>query len=141
MTQQTKRKIKNAAKTGGKYTLQGVKFAEKTALGLTELTAKAVEKTAEVIGNKDVRRFIAGAGTIAAGVTFMGPVISVVAMKYLTDNILLGKKVSPVEALSSTFRASEKVLDGVLGVVTTPTKVVAKEVGKLAHKGKEALDR
>lgn len=138
MNNQTKRNIKNTAKTGGKYALSAVKFAGKTALSATEITAKGINK---VMSSPKNRRILAKAGTIAASVAFAGPAISLAAMNYLVNNIALDKSVTPLQALENTFNMSTHVLKDVLDMVSEPTAAVAKEVGKLAHKGKDALDR
>ncbi len=138
MNNQTKRNIRNAAKTSGKYALSAVKFAGKTALSATELTAKGINRVME---SPKSRRILAKAGTIAASVAFAGPAISLVAMNYLINNIVLDRNMSPLRALESTFDMSNHVLKDVLDVISIPTAVAAKEVGKIAHKGKDALDR
>ncbi len=138
MNNKTKRTIKNAAKTGGKYALKGVKFAGKAALSTTQFAAKTV---GNVMKSPDSRKILSKAGTIAASVAFAGPAISLVAMNYLFNNVALGKNVSPLDALSSTFNTSQKVLEDVLGVISVPTAVAAKGVEKMAKKGKDALDR
>ncbi len=134
----TKRNIKNAAKTGGKYALKGVKFAGKTMLTATEFSAKAATN---VLNSNKARRILAKAGTIASTVAFIGPAISITAMNYLFQNCVLGKDVSPVTALKSTFGFSEKVMKEVLDVISVPTAAITNEIGKVANKGKQALDR
>ncbi len=138
MNQQTKRKIKNAAKTGGKYALKGVKLAGKGVLTVTELASKAVQKTAK---SKDARAFIAKAGTIASTVAFTGPVITISAINYILHNQLLDKNVSPVEALMSTLGATEKIMSDVLDLAAVPASIIAKETEKLSQNGKNWLDR
>lgn len=134
----TKRKIKNAAKTGGKYTLSGLKMAGKGVLSVTEIASKGVRSVAK---NRNARSLIAKAGTIAATVAFPVPAIVLAGMKYMVDNCVLGHNVSAVEALMGTFRTTEKVMQGVLDVAAQPTAAIANEVQKLSKKGKDALDR
>lgn len=138
MNQQTKRKIKNAAKTGGKYALKGLKLAGKGACSLTELTAKGVSKVAK---SDKAKRFIAGATTIAGTVAFIGPAITLSTISFLTQNILLGKRVSPVGALKQITNVSTNVLEGVLDVVSPVAQFLAKGLGKVANKGYQALDK
>lgn len=138
MKQQTKRNIKNAARTGGKYALKGMKLAGKGVCALTELTAKGVS---EVTKSKHAKRFIAGATTIAGTVTLLGPVITLSTISFLAQNMLLGKRVSPVGALKQITNASTNVLEGVLNLVTAPVKGLAQGVEYVAKQGKEALDR
>lgn len=138
MNVDTKRKLKNAAKTGGKWTLQGVKLAGKGALAATQFTTKGI---ANVAGSYKARKILAGAGTLAAGVAFAPAMLSMAALDYMFKNCLLDRDCSPVGALKDTFRATNSVLKGVLDVAAPVVEVVANETSKLAKKGKEALDR
>lgn len=138
MNPNTKRNLKNAAKTGGKWTLQGVKLAGKGALTATELTTKGI---ANIAGSYKARKILAGAGTLVAGVAFAPATITVAALDYMTKNCLLDKHCSPVDALKDTFRATNSVLKGVLDITGPVVEVTARETSKLAKKGKEALDR
>lgn len=138
MNPNTKRKIKNTAKTGGRWTLQGVKLAGKGALAATELTTKGI---ANIAGSRKARKILAGAGTLAAGVVFAPAALTFTALDYMMKNCLLDKNCSTVDALKDTFRATNSVLKGVLDITAPAIEVVARETSKLAKKGKEALDR
>ena len=138
MKDSTKRTIKNAAKTGGKWTLQGVKLAGKGALSVAELGIKGI---ANVASSPKARRILAGAGTLAASVAFAPAVISVTAMNYMFQNCILDKNYSPVDAIKGTFRGTNSVLKGVLDLAAPVIAPIANETSKLAKKGKEALDR
>lgn len=138
MNPQTKRKIKNTARTGGKYALKGVKFAGKMALGTTEVASRIVRKTAQ---NPYALRLLAKAGTIAACVAFPAPAITLTALNYIVKNSMLGEKTTPVSALMSTFGATERIMRDVLELASIPTEEIARGVEQLAHDGKEALDR
>lgn len=138
----TKKKIKDIAKTGGKYTLKGVKMLGKGALTATEFGAKATGTVANGIAhNYDVRKFVTGAGSIAANVAFLGPSLSITAMNYLIQNCVMGRDYSPVDALRSTFRMTEGVLDGAIGLVAEPVAAVSKGIEKVSKKGKDMLEK
>lgn len=138
MNTQTKQNLKNAAKTGGRWTLQGIKLAGKGALTATELTTKGIANVAESYKS---RKILAGAGTLAAGVAVAPATITIAALDYMIKNCLLDENCSPVTALKDTFRATNSVLKGVLDVAAPVVGVVAKETSELAKKGKEVLDR
>lgn len=138
MKENTKRTIKNAAKTGGKWTLQGVKLAGKGVLSVAELGTKGI---ANVVGSPKARKILAGAGTLAASVAFAPAVIGATALNYMFQNCILDKNYSPVDAIKGTFRGTNAVLKDVLDLAAVVVEPVARETSKLARKGKEALDR
>lgn len=138
MNAATKRKIKNVAKTGGKYTLNGLKMAGKGVLSVTEIASRGIRNVAK---DRNARSFIAKAGTIGATIAFPAPTIALAGMKYMVDNCVLGHDISAVEALMGTFRTTEKIMQSVLDVAAQPTAAIADEVQKLSKKGKDALDR
>lgn len=141
MNNNTKRKIKNAAKTGGKWTLQGIKFAGKGTLTVAQLTSKGIENVA---ASPKARRILAGAGTLAASVAFapLAPAaISITALNWMVKNCILDKSCSPVDSLKDTFRGTNSILKGVLDLAAPVIEPIARETSKLAKKGKEALDR
>lgn len=138
MNSETKRNIKNLARTGGNYSLKGIKFAGKSILEATEVTAKTL---ADISKNEHARKFIAKVGTIAACVSFTAPTIALTSMNYIVRNAILNEGISPVDALMSTFNVTEKIMNEVLDFVAVPTEQLSKSVENIAHKGKEALDR
>ena len=70
----TKKQLKNMAKTGGKYTLKGVKLLGRGALTVTELGAKATGTVAKgVAHNYDVRKYVEKSGYAS----ILNPVIGV----------------------------------------------------------------
>ena len=138
----TKKKLKNMSKTGGKYTLKGVKMLGRGALTVTELGAKATGTVAKgVAHNYDVRKFVTGAGSIAANVAFLGPSLGITAMNYLIQNCVMGRNYSPVDALRSTLRMTEGVLDGAIGLVAEPVAAVSKGIENVSKKGKDMLEK
>lgn len=138
----TKKDLLNVAKTGGMYTLSGVKMLGRGALTVAELGAKATENvTRGVAHNYDVRRFVTSAGSIAANVAFLGPSIGLTAMNYLVQNCVMGKNYTPVDALKSTLRMTEGVLDNAMGLVSEPVIAVSKGIENVAKKGKDVLEK
>lgn len=139
----TKKQLKNMAKTGGKYTLKGVKLLGRGALTVTELGAKATGTVAKgVAHNYDVRKFVTGVGSIAANVAFLGPSLGITAMNYLIQNCAMGKSYySPVDALRSTLRMTEGVLNGAIGLVAEPVAAVSKGIENVSKKGKDILEK
>lgn len=136
-TGNTKRNIKNAAKTGGKFALKGVKLAGKGVLTVAELAGKG---TASLIESRTTRKILAGAGTLAANVMFAQASITITALNYLVQNCVLGKNYSAASAIKATFGTTNKVLEEVLGIASVPTAALARGAGKLAKEGKKALD-
>lgn len=139
MKNDTKRKIKNVAKTGGKWTLQGVKLAGKGALTVAELGSKGV---ADIIGSPKARRILAGAGTLTASVALLPEAVIIATMlNYMLQNSIFDKNISPVSALKGTFRGTNKILKEVLDLAAPIIEPIANETSKLAKEGKELLDR
>lgn len=132
-----KRNIKNAARTGGKYALKGVKLAGKGVLTAAELAGKGTAKIAE---SRTARKILAGAGTLAANVMFAPASITITALNYLIQNCVLGKNYPATEAIKATFGTTNKVLEEVLGLAAGPTAALARGAGNLAKEGKKALD-
>ena len=137
MDNNTKRKLKNAAKTGGKFTLAGLKMAGKGVLSATELTSKAVR---DVARSENAKRLISKAAVIAATVAFPAPAIMLTGMKYMIDSCVLGDKVSAIDSLFGTFRTSEKIMKGILDIVAVPTEIAAIGVQEMSKFGKKALN-
>jgi len=138
MKPNTKRNIKNVAKTGGKWALKEVKLAGKGTLTATELATKGIANIAE---SRAARKLLAGAGTIAATVAFAPAAISITALNYMFQNCILDKNYSATRALEATLGTTNRVLNKALGVVSVPTAAIARGTSKMAKKGKEALDR
>lgn len=138
MDNNTKRKLKNVAKTGGKFTLAGLKMAGKGVLGVTELTSKAVKNVAR---SENAKRLISKAAVIAATVAFPAPAIMLTGMKFMIDSCVLGDKVSAIDSLFGTFKTSEKVMKGILDIVSVPAEIAAIGVQKMSEMGKDALSR
>jgi len=138
MSSNAKRNIKNAAKTGGKWFLKGVKLAGKGTLTVAEL---ATNKIADIAENEKVRKLLAGTGTIVATVAFAPATISITTINYLFQNCALGKDYSATTALEETLDTTNKMLEKALEMVAIPTAALAKKASKMAKKGKEALDR
>lgn len=139
MKDNTKQKIRNAAKTGGKWTLQGIKFAGKETLSVVEMTTKGI---ANIAGDPKSRRILAGAGTLAASVVIAPSILlGAAALNYMCQGSLIDKNISPIKALKSTMRGTNSILKDVLDLAAPIVEVTAHETSKLAKKGKEALDR
>lgn len=135
----SKRKLNNIARTDGRYFFKGLKLADKDILNITELGTKVITKVAQ---NKESKKFIAKTGTIAACVNFATPTIMLTGLNYVVQNSLQDKNISPVTALKSTIAASEKVMNGVFDIMSPPSnEMVSKNIGKIAKRGKEALER
>ncbi len=138
MNTKTKKVLKNVAKTGGKFTLKGLKLAGNGTLSVAEIASKSVSKVA---GSNSVRKILAKSGTLLASVAFPGPALSIIAISYLLQHCVLNKSITPVDALKQTLGISERVLKDVLDIASLPTVAISNEVSKVANKGKDALDR
>ena len=106
-------KIKNTAKTAGKYALKGLKFPEKDVLSVTELISKS---TGSVAKNRNLRSLITRDGIISATVNFPEPSVTLTDLKSMTENCNLGQDISAVEALMNTFKTSENIMQSVMEV-------------------------
>ena len=137
MNNNTKRVIKNGARTGGKYALKGIKFAGLGVLSTTELASKGIRKVA---GSKKARNLLAKGLVIGASVAFPAPIIMMTGINYMFQSSCLGKNISPVDALLETSGTLTKVLDSVLDVAAVPTTLVAKGVETVSKKGKDAIE-
>ena len=138
MDNNAKRKLKNVAKTGKKFTLAGLKMAGKGVLGVTELASKAVKNVAR---SENAKRLISKTTVIAATVAFPAPAVMLAGMKHMIDRCVLGDKVSAIDSLLETLQTSKKIMKGNLDIVTVPTKIAAVSVQKMSKMGRDALSR
>ena len=63
-------------------------------------------------------------------------------MNYLIQNCVMGKSYYlPVDALRSTLRMTEGVLNGAIGLVAEPVAAVSKGIENVSKKGKDILEK
>ena len=128
-----------------KFALSGIKFAGKGLLTGAELAGKGVKSVAD---NKSGRKLLSKVAIIAACVampsvaaTFLTGGITATALKYVYDNIILGKTTTALQAAESVTQSADKVLEHTLAAVSIPLRGIGKGIEDTAKFGKNALDK
>lgn len=110
MELKVKRNIKNLSKTSAKYVFNGIKFAGIDMLTVSELNDENLNAR-----NDKVHCLITNTGKITPSVSFKQPSISLTSANYFFEECNYGKENNPVESLKITLKASENVLENILG--------------------------
>lgn len=124
MKNETKRKLKNTARTLGKTALRGSLYTGKAVMATTRSLAK----------NQLVKELAVMGGMAAATVMFAPELLMLGGMKYAVDKCVLGKNKDFISEAQGIFRGMHDLLDA-------PTKLIADLVAEAARGGEKIAQK
>ncbi len=117
MAKTSKKAIKGVAKTTGKYSLKGIGK-------LVEFTGRTGIRTVDaLVKNRSLQKIVTTAGLLAASVAIpgVGPaLIGCTAIKYMTENAILGKNKGLLAEVNDMINLGTTVTRGVSNIVLRP---------------------